>query len=424
MLKFPAPGNAAHGKYKLTRKGLAKWAAPNLITALAVSLLLPATTSASGAGTNGEWSGNIAIEARSFAHAPLFDDQHSQYLSASVQPEYFRDWDNGRQSFLFTPFVRIDQYDDEKTHADIRELSWIKASDTWELRAGIRKVYWGVTESQHLVDIINQTDTVENVDGEDKLGQPMINLALIQDWGTLDLFVLPGFRERTFPGKEGRLRTQLPVDTGKAIYEAGNDEQHTDLAVRWSHIIGDWDIGLSHFYGTSRDPRFTINKDGTALIPVYDIINQSGLSLQTVINEWLWKLEMISRNGQDDRYAALTGGFEYTLVGLFESQTDLGIISEYLYDDRDEAAATAFQNDIMIGTRITFNDVQSTEILAGLIVDLDNEGRLFNVEASRRLGSTWKLNLEIRTFSNISSNDPLYSLRDDDHLQIELVKYF
>ena len=102
-------------------------------------------------------------------------------------------------------FVREDSMDDERSHADIRELSWLYYSDDWELRLGISKVFWGVAESQHLVDIINQTDAVENVDGEDKLGQPMINLTLIRDWGNVDLFVLPYLRERTFTGVNGLL---------------------------------------------------------------------------------------------------------------------------------------------------------------------------------------------------------------------------
>ena len=53
---------------------------------------------------------------------------------------------------------------------------------------GIDKVFWGVIESRHLVDYINQTDGVEDVDGEDKLGQPMINLGLQRDWGDLIFF--------------------------------------------------------------------------------------------------------------------------------------------------------------------------------------------------------------------------------------------
>ena len=53
-------------------------------------------------------------------------------------------------------------------------------------------MFWGVTESQHLVDVVNQTDLVENPDGEEKLGQLMVNLTVARSWGTLNLFVAPG----------------------------------------------------------------------------------------------------------------------------------------------------------------------------------------------------------------------------------------
>ena len=58
--------------------------------------------------------------------------------------------------------------------------------DGAELRAGIGRVFWGVTESYHLVDVINQTDLVENVDRKDKLGQPLVNFTLVRDWGALE----------------------------------------------------------------------------------------------------------------------------------------------------------------------------------------------------------------------------------------------
>ena len=174
------------------------------------------------AASAGEWSGSVTSELRYFPDAPLSNEQFDgTNFSVAVEAEYFHDWDNGRQSFIFTPFFRVDQHDSERTHADIRELAWVKAADDWELRVGIRKVFWGVTEFQHLVDIINQTDQVENTDDEDALGQPMVNFALIRDWGTLDFFVLPGFRERTFAGREGRPNGALVVDTDNAQYESG-----------------------------------------------------------------------------------------------------------------------------------------------------------------------------------------------------------
>lgn len=377
----------------------------------------------------GEWSGYLAAEARLFPRDALYPDQFDGVqVSLALEPEYYRRWDGGRQSLTFKPFLRLDQRDSERTHADIRELAWLKAADTWELRAGIRKVFWGVTETAHLVDIINQTDLVENIDTEDKLGQPMLNLALIRDWGNLDLYLLPGFRERTFPGQDGRLRTPLVVDTDLARYESGAQERRVDTAVRWFRSQGIWDIGLAHFHGTSREPQLlpTLNAQGEAVLaPYYPIIDQTSLDLQATLDAWLWKLEWITRDGLGDRYTAFAGGFEYTFVGVFGSAADIGLIGEYLFDDRDMDATTLFQDDITVGLRLALNDIQSSELLFGMTIDRhDTRQRFYNLEASRRLGDRWKLSLEARFNSGLGANPLFNSLRNDDYVQAELAWYF
>jgi hypothetical protein len=375
----------------------------------------------------GEWSGYIAAEARYFDNDPLDNRQHNSNASLSIQPEYYREWNNGDDSILFVPYLRLDEHDSERTHFDIRELVWTRAAEDWELRVGIGKVFWGVTESQHLVDIINQTDLVENSDGEDKLGQPMINLALIRDWGTVNLYALPYFRERTFPGNDGRLRSIPRVDTDQTQYESSKKNNHVDMAVRWSHTFGDWDIGLSHFSGTSRDPRFIGGTDSNGqavLIPFYDTINQTGIDVQATKGAWLWKLESIRRRGQGDSYTALTTGFEYTLFGFRKSRADLGLLAEYLYDSRGESGLTQFENDYFLGSRLTLNDAASTEMLFGVIVDNNTNTRFYSIEASRRLSNNWKISLEGRINTNLKASDALFSQRNDDYLQLELAWYF
>ncbi len=377
----------------------------------------------------GKWSGFVALESRLFAQEALFPGQSGTQSSFVLQPEYYKKWDGGKQSFTFVPFYRYDQRDPERTHFDVREFTWLGVGKRHEWRVGIRKVFWGVTESQHLVDIINQTDLVENPDGEDKLGQPMINLALIRDWGTLDLFVLPGFRERTFPGSKGRLRLPLLIDTSQTRYESDQKWRRVDLAARWSHTLGDWDIGLSHFAGTSREPLLSpvLNSLGfpVALAPYYPLINQSGLDLQYAAGSWVWKLEAIYRSGFGPKsYAASTAGLEYTLSGVFGTGMDLGLLAEYLYDERGKQATTPFQDDVFAGMRLGFNDVQSTEMLMGVIFDRTTSGRFYNIEASRRLGSNWKLNLEARAYAGLPPTDILYGLHKDDYFQLELARYF
>jgi len=373
----------------------------------------------------GEWSGRVALEERWFVEEPLLYEQLDNQFSLMIQPEYHHSWDGDRQSLTVVPFARIDSVDRERSHFDLREFTWLKVGDGYEWRIGIRKLFWGVTESQHLVDIINQTDLVESPDGKEKLGQLMINLALIRGSGTIDLFVLPGFRERTFPGKKGRLRPSLPIDTNRVAYEAS--QEHVDLAARWSRSTEILDIGLSHFWGTSRDPLLLQGIDGEGqplLFPRYDLIHQTGLDLQVIHASWLWKMEAIRRSGQGSAYTAFTYGFEYTLSNFLNTGIDIGLISEHLYDDRGRKATTSFQDDLMLGSRLALNDIQGTEVIFGVIFDRHSTARLLNLEASQRFGDKWRLTLEGRAFTAIPEEDTLFGLRQDDYIVVEWAWYF
>ena len=394
-----------------------------ILSVLCFTLLLPLNLCMAG-----EWSGHIAYEGRFYNHHALSTQQsYSANSSLSASSEFYTSWDNDSQSLTFRPFVRFDQHDKERSHADIRELMLLLNFDSWELKAGIGKVYWGVTESQHLVDIVNQTDLIESLDGEEKLGQPMINLTLLNDWGTVDLFMLPYFRERTFAGPKGRLRSEPYIDTSKPTYQSDKKNKHIDYAIRYAHSIGDWEVGLSHFYGTNREPDFNPalnNEMEPVLIPHYGLVHQTSLDLQTIVGDWLWKLESVSRHTQNKRYHAHTFGFEYTSVGIFNSNKDLGLIAEYLYDSRGSEATTPFQSDILLGARYVFNDTQSTEILLGMITDIKTQERSYSIEASHRLTDSWSVNIESRIFSNIKNDSILHSLRSDDYFQAELLYYF
>lgn len=373
------------------------------------------------------FSGYVSGQAQYFWEEPLDPIQSDTNVSIAARPEMYREWNEGIDSFNFIPFARVDQRDDERTHFDIRELKWQHVGSDWELRVGADVVFWGVAESRHLVDIVNQTDVVESIDGEDKLGQPMVNLSLIRDWGTLDFFVLPYFRERTFPGPEGRPRVHPPVNPDAAVFESDDEEKHIDLALRWSHMIGNWDIGLSHFHGTTRDPRFGFGSDdsGSAfLFPIYEQIDQTGVDVQFTWESWLLKLEAIRRSGQQEPFNAAVGGVEYTLYGLFDGATDLGLVGEYLYDGVPVETRSPFESDVFTGLRFTLNDAQSTEALAGCIFDLDSSSRFCSLEASRRFGSHWVGSAEIRAFSSVPRLDPFFTLRQDDFVQVELAYYF
>jgi len=381
-----------------------------------------------------EVSGKIGLEQRQFFSSNQYVDQFKDsQASILIEPELYWNWNGGSDSLTFKPFYRLDQHDDNRSHGDIREFSYIHASDDWELRAGIRKEFWGVTEFQHLVDVINQTDSVEDIDGEDKLGQLMLNLSLVRDWGIVDLYILTGFRERTFGDKKSRLRGPFVVDTDNIEYESSAEDQHVDLVARWSHSLGDVDFATYWFHGTNREPIINPKQQNNDIVleQYYSQMDQFGLELQMIVEDWLWKFETIYRDTKFESFWATQSGFEYSFIGVFDSAIDLGLLMEYSWDSRGEGRVgdtnergANFQNDIFFGSRLAFNDMQSSEVLVGFSADLDHSAFSFLVEANRRLGDNFKASIDIRLFQSTNPIDQLYSLKNDDHAQLSIEWYF
>lgn len=370
-----------------------------------------------------EFSGNVGFEYRYFTQDGLYPGQKDHFPALSIQPEYYIEWQGGKYILNFTGFGRVDFTDSERNHVDIREVYWQTVNDNWEFSVGLKKIYWGVTEAAHLVDIINQTDNLETFDGEQKLGQFMAHYSYLTNIGTFDLFAMSFFRKRQFPGVDGRLRTPDPIVDSQFDFESSMDETRPEGAIRWSHYFGPVDIGLSYFYGTGREPIVGINDDGS-LFGIYPVIQQTGLDLQATTGPILWKLESIIRRSDIQDMKAMDVGIEYTFGNIGGSGLDLGILGEYLYDDRGDFALSSLQSDVFVGGRLAFNDVQSTEFLFGTIFDVERSTRLISLEGNRRFGESLKASIEMRLFTDVSEDEFIYLFREDDFLKFELGWYF
>ncbi len=404
-------------------------------------------------------------------------NSHSNTLEArsnqsySVEMALFDSWDDGAQSLSFKQFYRNDQMDESRSFTDVRELLWTRVADDFELNAGIGKVYWGVTETAHLVDIINQTDGVESIDGEQKLGQPMFQMLFERDWGNLDIFVMPVHRERTFAGPDARL--SVGAEYSDAIYEAAEDNRHVDVAARWSHYWDDFEYAISAFKGTSREPNLGAQVDSIAgdtikVLPYYPLITQLGLEFQYLNEGWAWKFEGIYRDGMlkntqvlideqepisvifiaengdesgflgglfdgffpsgllladKESYYATVAGFEFTQVGLWDSSTDLGWVVEHAYDSRQNGASLgAFEHDVFFANRWVANDDADSTLLVGVLYDYEYEDYSFSLEGNTRLFSGLSLTLEARVFEPVNGN-PQYAFRDEDFVKLTFSYY-
>ena len=369
--------------------------------------------------------GNIGIDATVFTATPVHSATQQTNLSVSGEVELYRSFGDGDNSILITPFLRIDQHDSERTHFDFRELLYQHTFGDWEIQAGLGKVFWGVAESSNPVDVINQTDQVENLTTNEKLGQPMIQASWAGETSEFELFILPGFRERTYPGENGRPRLPLAVDPDAAEFESDDEARHIGAAFRYIYLFDEWDLGFSYFNGTARDPLLRPDASGESLVPFYYLVSQVGLDVQATLESWLLKLEVVHQSGDEiENHVRAVSGFEYSFYSVGESDTDIGIVMEYLYDERGDTATQPLQNDVLAGIRIALNDEQSTEALIGILADLDGDGMTFSAEASRRIGDNYKLTLEATTWFDSDPEGQQAAIDREDNINVRFARFF
>ncbi|ROH91872.1 hypothetical protein ED208_05710 [Stagnimonas aquatica] len=384
------------------------------------------------------------------------------------------------EQLVLEAFVRADAREDARSRADLREAYYEAQAGLLTTRLGARRVYWGVAESRHLVDTLNQSDLADDLDGETKLGQPMLEFVFGGETTALSLYALPGFRERRLPGPGGPIVYPFPLAPEETRIEAGAGLLHADYAARASGQFGDLDLALSWFDGIGREPdilpclRQGSGFPGTedeancallesvtaaaprrnlltpllqalglapsnaeiaaeleqrayanlVLVPVYQRERRLGLEAQYIHEALALKFEGLVRDTRSARSYAAVAGFEYNLSGLFGSAQDLGLIVEALRDTQPGLLSARYDHEVFLGGRWSLNDVAGSQALGGVLIDSTGAGQTWSLEASRRLGDDWKLGLRLRAFTGGDPSDLANVVKDADELRLTLERYF
>jgi len=368
-----------------------------------------------------EWFGYLGAEFRYFPETGAYPDQKQTYFSGVFRPQFLFEDKTKKHQVNFIAFARLDQFDTERTHRDIRDLYWRYSSKNWEINAGIKTITWGKTESANIVDIINQYDFLEGRSLEHKLGQPLLQLVHTSKIFTTELYAMTYARELRFPGPLGRLQPGFVAAYNNSIYEEKDAKYKPDLAIRLSKYHNNIYMAVSHFYGTNRIPFFESDPN-MSITPVYNQINQTAIEFQWLINAFAVKAEAINQTSSRKNIQAFTLGGEYN--HYFLNGKELKFLMEYTYDERGNEQITGFNNDIFVGVRLNFNDIQSTGLNAAVIYDLDYNTTIINLTGYRRIGDSWKLAVSYNGIHNPGKEDFYYGLRKDSYFELSLLKYY
>jgi hypothetical protein len=384
--------------------GSIRAAIPRRLSRALLPALAAVAATLAAAPLDAQWEGVLSVRGRVFEPAAGRDlANHEEELL--LTGGYYRDWDGGRQALSIEPFLRLDP-SGERSRFDLRQLAWGYRRGRWDLIVGVQEIFWGVVESSNLVDVVNQRDIVVGGFGYVKLGQPLVGVATRQDWGTLELLLMPCFRERTFSGRAA------------ALWTSGARNWHMDGAIRWSQSIGDWDVGVMQFAGTNRDPRFVpgLDSDGRpTLRPYYDVVNQTAIDAQWTRGSWLWKIEAVTLDPEPGRYFAVAAGVELAFADY------LSAFGEYVYDGRGNGATTSFEDDFFVGAQLLLQDGR---VRGGTYIDRRTWNTVVSLRAEKRLSEVSLVSIEIGAFVGRGALEPPHARRQHDYLSLNFTRYF
>jgi hypothetical protein len=370
-------------------------------------------------------SGFIEAEARWFPKTSDDGIVRTFFGSVAAEPK-LKISASDTQTFTLTGFGRVDTATAARTHVDVREAKYEGRFGAFDMTLGLDRRFWGQLEAGHLVDVINQIDTLEDVDGEDKLGQPLAELKWSGRQASFAIIALPYFRDRLFPQSPDRPNAPSLV-TGKAMRSGTSNHWTPDFAARGTLTAGPVDIALHYFNGLNRAPRLVPMPGGLA--PVYDRMSQVGGDVLAVFGPVRLKAEGYYRSLRNDKMltAPNHGGFgvgaDYNMAGVFGAG-DVNLLAEFYHDTGGKQATTIFDSDVFVGVRYTGNDISSTEVLGGLLFDTRRSSKLLTIEASRRIAAAFKLSLDVRLPLGVAADDPLSLLRDDGFVQLKAQFHF
>ncbi len=304
--------------------------------------------------------------------------------------------------------AEVDLYDDDigrlRRKVNVAELKWSYYANAWEINAGIDTVFWGVLESENLVDVINQRDYIRDSDGDFKLGQPLVNFRYIGNLGTFDLYVIPYFIPRSFANTDQLLSLPIPIDDNDPVYESNAEDRRVDGAIRYFNSFGDLDVGLSHFSGTSRTPQLLLDSSGgpgaLKFVPFYQVIEQTGVDLQYILGDVAYKFETIYQNSSSESHFLMGLGLEYPFFGVFDSKVDINLFFEYLFDDRGDDADGVLEHDYVAALRFNWNDEYSTVTTLKTVYDDNSNESVIVLEHSQRIDKDFFLQIDCHIYSS------------------------
>lgn len=403
-----------------------------------------------------EVGGEIHMEFKQFRddNLPKTIDQSFSVLS-KLRSSYESDHFKLKAEIL----SRVDKDDSQKDVIIPQDLNityqvgeeWI-----WHTTFGFKIYNWSVMESFHPSDFINSKNYQTTFDGIEKRGQLIAEMGLDWNGGGINLFSILRQEDPIYPSSQSRLGFEFDVPTPyyvKAPYTLSQDKWRLPIwpGIRINHSFENFDLALFSVTTYDRETPYVnfeyilppLGPVNFEIDPLYFPATYHGFTFQRPFDNLILKAEAVIKQYQEkfplkNQYQQIFFPKDYNTIAVGAEygieHPDAGSQSLFLieYQNITEAKSIrskmgAFQNDLMLAYRYSFNDTDGKELTVISIFDLDNNDIGAVLDYTQRYDSNWKIKTGLRYFEVKDTEaviNGISHLRGDHHFYLTLGRYF
>ena len=365
---------------------------------------------------NLELKSYLGLEYKSYLKNAQGDTNHNSALTFQNELKY-----SFSNSKLYSKIdILKDSSEKQRDYIDINELYLLRSFNDFDFYLGKKIIFLGSLEAYNIVDIFNRQNYKKDMLSDYKTGAFLSGVNYYsEDDSRLNIYI-KGFEEDIeFSDQNSPYYPFGNNSYDKDLLFANGSERASFLSTYLKTYDEDItaDISYGVFYGY--DNRLLYTKiDNT-----YRTMLFQSMKLFTydtfVIDSTLIKLEASYTKIKDDGGFSLEDfyefgfGGEYTFEQIIDSH-NLGLIAEFYKSDSE---LTSMQSDLFFALRYSLNDMDSSEFLAGIVKDTQNNERNLYFKYEGRISDTLKASSDLRYLKSESYLD--------EHLRFNCeIKYY
>ncbi len=354
-----------------------------------------------------EYKGNFGFETGYFHHDLDAKRDNSKALFLETELRY----ESGESEVVAKLKGVWDANDDNRRYVDFNDFYYRYNFENSDILIGRNTLFWGALEFYNFADVFNTKDFLDDpFDYDSKLGS--WNVAYTYYLENSEVSLIAKLHEEDQKMQDAKsIYNFLPLPYNDNL----KSKKRPSIFLKYSGSGDEVQIDYSLIYLNGFDENRYLSVENGFLRQNAYIVNKFIGFATLVLGDTIYKTELSYALSDDKKvsdYGQIGVGLEHTLYSLLDKK-DLGLLVEYYRYESDTKTKNLFVNDLMLGFRLSMNDLSSSEILGGLDIDLDNKEKIFFIKYDTRLFDKYKLALSYQHLSPKSDSvfEKLQSLK-------------